>query len=506
MVELKGITKRFPGVIANDDVYFSLNHQETHALLGENGAGKTTLMNILYGLYSPDAGKIIIEGKEVVIRSPRDAMALGIAMVHQHFELVPTLTVAENVALGLKSHREPLLELTKVADRISELSKTYDLKVDPHARIDQLSVGERQRAEIIKSLYRNPRVLILDEPTSVLSPPETEDLFGLLRSMNKEGRSVVFITHKLSEVMTVSDRVTVMRQGRVIANLVTSQTNPKELAEKMIGREVSLTTDGRGEPTGQVVLFVKDLCANNDKGGEGLKRVSLTLNAGEILGIAGVAGNGQRELAEALTGMRRATAGKVMLLGQDVTNATPRELIEKGVGYIPEDRKETGLIMEFTVAENLILELRNKSPFAVRLGSKGPRGWLDQKAVRGYAAQLMEEYSIVTPSVDVPTYTLSGGNLQRLLLAKVLARRPRVIIADQPTAGLDVAATEFIWNKLKEERQKGAGIILISSDLSEIMSLSDRIAVMYDGKIMGVLPAEGADVTKIGLMMGGESV
>ncbi len=505
VVQMHGISKRFPGVLANAEVDFTLNAGETHALLGENGAGKTTLMNVLYGLYRPDAGTIIVDGVEVAIRSPKDAIALGIAMVHQHFELVPTLTVAENVGLGLKVRREPLLELSAVSSRISELSREYGLRVDPHVRVDQLSVGERQRVEIIKALYRNARILILDEPTSVLTPGEAEELFGLLRSMNREGRSVVFITHKLPEVMAVSDRVTVMRHGKVAANLITTQTDPRELAEKMVGREVTLTNIARGENSGEELLTLETVSARNDKGAEGLRGVSLDLKTGEILGIAGVAGNGQRELAEVLTGMRKVTGGGVKLVGEEVTNKSPRELIQRGVGYIPEDRRETGLIMQFTVAENLILEVRDRTPFSRGFASKGPGQMLDQKAIREHAVELVKEYDISTPSVDMPTYTLSGGNLQKLILAKVLSRSPRVLVADQPTAGLDVGATEFIWGKLKEERRKGVGIILISGDLGEVMSLSDRIAVMYGGKIVGTVPAADADIGRLGLMMGGAS-
>ncbi len=504
-VEMKGITKKFPGVVANDGIDLRVYSSQVHSLLGENGAGKTTLMNILYGLYSADSGEIWVRGKLASIRSPKDAIALGIAMVHQHFELVPTLTVAENVGLGLKVRREPLLELSTVSSRILGLSKEYGLRVDPHVRVDQLSVGERQRVEIIKALYRNARILILDEPTSILTPGEAEELFGLLRSMNREGRSVVFITHKLPEVMAVSDRVTVMRHGKVAANLITTQTNPRELAEKMVGREVELTNIARSENIGEELLKVEAVSARNDKGAEGLKGVSLELKAGEILGIAGVAGNGQRELAEVLTGMRKVTGGGVTLVGEGVTNKSPRELIERGVGYIPEDRRETGLIMQFTLAENLILEVRDRTPFSRGFASKGPGQMLDQKAIREHAVELVKEYDISTPSVDMPTYTLSGGNLQKLILAKVLSRSPRVLVADQPTAGLDVGATEFIWGKLKGERRKGVGIILISGDLGEVMSLSDRIAVMYGGKIEGTVQAGDADIGRLGLMMGGAS-
>ncbi len=494
---MRGITKRFSGVVANNSVDFTIYGGEVHALLGENGAGKTTLMNILYGLYRADSGEILARGERVNIRSPKDAIALKIAMVHQHFELVPTLTVAENVGLGLKAEREPFLNLDGVVKKITELTKAYSLLVNPSARVEQLSVGERQRVEIIKALYREADTLILDEPTSVLTPQEADGLFQFMRSMAAEGRAVVVITHKLPEVMAVSDRVTVLRHGEVVARLKTKESNPDELAEKMVGREVP-HKEGRsgGGPSGKVVLEVRGVSAENDKGVLSLNNISLAVRSGEILGLAGVAGNGQTELAEVLMGMRKVAGGTILLDGSDVTDATPREMIGHGVGQIPEDRLDTGLVLDMSVAENLVLEVRTSPRFE-------RRHLLDDEQIRLNAKRLVEEYSISCGSVDAPARTLSGGNMQKLILAKVLSRNPRVLVAAQPTSGLDVGATEFITEKLREQRRLGVGILLISSDLNEIMSLSDRIACIFEGRIMGVVPAAEAELKQIGLMMGG---
>jgi simple sugar transport system ATP-binding protein len=494
---MKGITKSFPGVIANNKIDFSLYGGEIHALLGENGAGKTTLMNILYGLYRPDSGQIFVRGNRVSIKSPKDAIALKIAMVHQHFELVPTLTVAENVGLGLKTKKWPLLDLDNVAKRVKELAEEYGLLVNPSAKIEQLSVGERQRVEIIKALYRDANILILDEPTAVLTAQEVEGLFTFMRSMAAEGRAVVLITHKLPEVIAVSGRVTVLRNGEVVARLKTKDTNPNELAEKMVGREIE-GKNGllKGYPSEKTLLEVQQVSARNDKGLIGLANVSLSLHAGEILGIAGVSGNGQTELAEVITGMRKVTSGHVHVEGTDLTNASPGEIIKHGVGHIPEDRMGLGLLLNMSIAENLVLEVRTDPRFE-------KRHMIDDEQVHLNANRLVQEYSIQCPSVDSAAGTLSGGNMQKMILAKVLSRNPKVLIAAQPTAGLDVGATEFIHEKLKERKRLGVGILLISGDLSEIMSLSDRIAVIFEGKIMGIMRAAEAKIEEIGLMMGG---
>jgi general nucleoside transport system ATP-binding protein len=497
LVEMKGITKRFSGVVANDSIDVAFYGGEVHALLGENGAGKTTLMNILYGLYRADSGEIFVRGERVAIRSPKDAIALRIAMVHQHFQLIPTLTVAENVGLGLKSRREPLLNLEGVVQRVDELAKEYGLLVDPQAMVAQLSVGERQRVEIIKALYREPDTLILDEPTSVLTPQEVEGLFHFMRSMAARGKAVVVITHKLPEVIAVSERVTVLRHGKVVARLMTKDTDLNELAEKMVGREVPrMEVLPDGKPSERSALEVQQVSALNDKGGIALDGISFSLQAGEILGIAGVAGNGQTELAEVLTGMRKVTRGRVLVQGRDVTNSSPRDMIKHGVGQIPEDRMGAGLVLDMSIAENLVLEVRTDPRFEKRY-------LLDGDEVRQNAKHLVEEYSISCGGVDAPARTLSGGNMQKLILAKVLSRNPQVLVAAQPTSGLDVGATEFITEKLREQRKLGVGILLISSDLNEIMSLSDRIACMFEGKVMGIVPCKEADLKEIGLMMGG---
>ncbi len=497
IVEMKGITKSFPGVLANNKIDFSLYRGEVHALLGENGAGKTTLMNILYGLYRSDSGEIFVQGKRVKIKSPKDAIALKISMVHQHFELVPTLTVAENVGLGLRAKRWPLLDLESVTKRVNELAKDYGLPVNPSARVDQLSVGERQRVEIIKALYRDANVLILDEPTAVLTTQEINGLFNFMRSMAAEGRAVVMITHKLHEVMAVSDRVTVLRHGEVVAQLKTKDTNPNELAEKMVGKEIIIKNGLPSETSSEkVVLEIRQVSARNEKGLLGLNNVSLSLLGGEILGLAGVSGNGQTELAEVLTGVRKVISGKVFVEGTDLTNASPREFIKHGVGHIPEDRMGSGLLLDMSIAENLILEVRNDPRFEKTY-------MIDNEQVHKNAERLVQEYSISCPSVDVSARTLSGGNMQKAILAKVLSRNPSVLIAAQPTSGLDVGATEFIHETLKERRKAGVGILLISSDLNEIMSLSDRIAVIYEGKIMGTVSRADAKLEEIGLMMGG---
>jgi general nucleoside transport system ATP-binding protein len=495
-VEMRGVTKRFPGVLADDHVDFTLAAGEVHALLGENGAGKTTLMNILYGLSTADEGEILVRGRAARISSPKDSIALGISMVHQHFQLVETLTVAENVALGLKAKKEPLLDLRSVSAEVSELSKKYGMRISPEALIRQLSVGERQRVEILKVLYRGTEILILDEPTSVLTPPESEELFRFVRSMAMEGRSVVIITHKLQEVMDVSDRVTVLRKGRVVGTVSTKDTTTGQLATMMVGHDVGFASRPAVPAKGTPLLKLAGVRALSDKGSEALKSLSLELGEGEVLGLAGVAGNGQNELVEVLTGIRRITGGSVTLRGEDISAASPTELMGRGVGVIPEDRRGAGLIMEFSIADNLVLERRNAEPYS-------RRGVLDQKEIRSHAEALVREFDISTPDVSLPAYTLSGGSLQRLLLAKVLSRKPTVLVASQPTAGLDVAATQFIWERLRAERDAGVGILLISSDLNEIVALSDRISCIYDGAIAGTMPAAEADLKRIGLLMGG---
>lgn len=503
-LEMLGITKCFPGVRANECVNFDVHAGEVHALLGENGAGKSTLMKVLYGLYRPDEGEIRINGRPVHIHSPTDAIRLGIGMIHQHFMLVPSLTVAENVALGLPSSRGPLTDLDRVAERVVALGKTYGLHVDPQARIWQLSVGQQQRVEIIKALYRGASLLILDEPTAVLTPQEVDEFFAILKQMVQEGHSVIFISHKLHEVLAISDRVTVLRDGVVVGSQPRGQMTKADLARMMVGREVMLQPEKPVITPGEVRLQVTDLWALNDMGVPALRGVNLEVRSGEILGLAGVSGNGQRELAEVINGLRPATAGHVYLEGVDITGAPTATLIARGLAYIPEERMRDGMIKDFTVAENLILREHHREPYA-------RSGFLNFRAIAQVTEQRIRDFRIKTPSHETLAKSLSGGNIQKIILARELSRNPRVIIAAQPTRGLDIGATEYVHQRLLEERaralqaqrEQGAAILLISEDLDEILALSDRIAVMFEGRIMGVLDRAEATPEKLGLLMAG---
>ncbi len=498
LVKMRGITKRFPGVLANDHVDLEVQAGQVHALLGENGAGKTTLMNILSGLYRADEGEITIRGQRANLQSPRDAIALGIGMVHQHFMLVEPQTVAENVILGLKTPRF-FLDMARIENRIAEFSRQYGLQVDPRARIWQLSVGEQQRVEILKMLYRGVDILIMDEPTAVLTPQEVEELFVTLRRMASEGKAVIFISHKLGEVMAISDQITVLRDGRVMATVGTGQTTKGELARMMVGREVLFQVEKTSVEPGEVVLEVRNLRAFNDKGLSALKDVSFTIRQGEILGIAGVAGNGQRELAEVVTGLRKTTEGGVFIAGCDLTNCSPRRVIREQVSHVPGDRLGMGLVPNLAVSDNVILKSYRDPPLA-----KGP--FLDRPSIARFAARLIEAFSIATPSQQTPVKLLSGGNLQRTILAREISVGPKLMVAVHPTRGLDIGATESVRNLLLKQREEGAAIFLISEDLDELLSISDRIAVMYEGEIMGVVSAEEADIGEIGLMMAGTEV
>lgn len=492
-VEMRGIVKRFPGVLANDRVDLDIRVGEVHALLGENGAGKTTLMNILFGIYQPDAGEIRVRGVPVVIRSPKDAIRLGIGMIHQHFRLVATHTVAENILLGLPARF--LFPERAVRRQIEDIARKYGMRADPDARIWQLSAGEQQRVEILKALFRGARILILDEPTSMLTPGETKELLTTLRRMAGEGHTIIFISHKLEEVLAVSDRVTVMRYGRKVATLDTAQTHERELASLMVGREVLFRLQKEAVAAGDPVLAIQGLRALNDKRMPALKGVSLEVRAGEIVGIAGVAGNGQRELVETLVGLREAIGGKVFLNGRDVTNASPRLRSDLGLACVPGERL-TALVPNMSVAENLILKRYRTPPLA-----KGP--FLDRKAIASFCDELIQRYGVMTPSRETPLRMLSGGNIQRVLLAREISSPPSVLIAAHPTSGLDVGATETIWQLLLEQRQQGVGVLLISEDLEEILALSDRIAVIFEGTIMCDVEAQHADIETIGLMMAG---
>lgn len=496
LVLLRNITKTFPGVVANDRVTFAVHAGEIHALLGENGAGKTTLMNILYGLYRPDSGEIWIGGKRVEIRSPRHAISLGIGMVHQHFKLVLPHTVAENVALGLAG--TPFWAPARaIAKRLRDLSQRYGLPVDPDRRVWELSAGEQQRVEILKALIRGAKILILDEPTSVLTPQEAQELFKVLGRMKAEGHGIIFISHKLDEVLSVADRITVMRRGKVVGTVEAKDTNKAELARMMVGREVVFRLTKNACRPGEAALRVQNIYARNDRGLWALKDVSLSVCRGEILGVAGIAGNGQRELVEVVTGLRRAAQGKVFLVGQDVTNRSPRFLADLGCAHVPEERIRMGTIPALPVEENLVLKKHHRAPFSWR-------GFLDLGAIRSFALKAIEEYGIMTPSPRTPAKLLSGGNLQRLILARELSGNPVVVIAAHPTYGLDVGATEQIRQLLLRARDEGAAVLLVSEDLEEIMELSDRIAVMFRGEIMGILPEAHATLEEIGLMMAGE--
>lgn len=495
-IELHGIVKRFPGVIANDDIDFTVRAGEVHALLGENGAGKTTLMRILYGLYQPDEGEILIDGQPVAIHSPSDSINLGLGMIHQHFMLVPTLSVAANVALGLPSKRGLLLDLDLVGQRIRELGEAYGLNVDPNAMVWQLAVGEQQRVEILKALYRGAALLILDEPTAVLTPQEVDDLFVTLRRMAQEGHALIFISHKLHEVLAISDRVTVLRNGRVVKTLKTAETNRPELARLMVGREVLLRVDHPPVEKGQPRLRIEDIWTTGDKGLATVRGVNLDVHAGEILGIAGVSGNGQRELAETIAGLRKPTRGHIEIDGKNVTGWHPEKLITHGLAYISEERFRDGVVKELTVEENLMLEEHGRSPFC--------RGiFLDFAKIGEHTSKLIADFEIKTPSRQTPLRNLSGGNIQKLILARQLSRQPGVLVASQPTRGVDIGSTEYIHRRLISQRAEGTATLLISEDLDEVLNLSDRIAVMYEGRIIGVVDRQEATVEDLGLMMAG---
>lgn len=494
-LEMCDIVKTFPGVLANDRVCFDVNQGEVHALLGENGAGKSTLMRQLYGLYKPDNGEILINGQPCVFNSPADAIAAGIGMIHQHFMLVPTLTVAENVALGLKSSHEPLKDLDKVSARILDLSRTYGLKVDPSAYVWQLSVGEQQRVEIIKALYRGASLIILDEPTAVLTPQEVNDLFQTLRQMASDGHALVFISHKLNEVLAISQRVTVLRDGRVIGTRLTKEVNKNELVKMMVGREVRPLAP-LPLKSGTVCLEIRGLHGMGDRGTEALRGIDLQIHSGEIVGIAGVSGNGQRELAECLSGVRRVTAGNILLDGGDITTMPLKERVDIGLAYIPEERMRDGAIREFSVEENVFLHDHASPRFTHGI-------FLDFNRMQEFATTLVKNFSVKTPGLETPIKNLSGGNIQKLILARELSRHPRLLIAAQPTRGVDIGATEYIHQRLLQQREEGTAILLISEDLDEIVALSDRIAVLYEGRIMGIVERNQATLEQIGLMMAG---
>lgn len=495
ILEIRHLTKRFPGVLANDRVSLKLRRGEIHALLGENGAGKTTLAECLFGYYQPEEGEITLRGKCVNLSTPSEAIDHRIGMVHQHFLLIDPFTAVENIVLGTKT-LGAVVNLREAEKRIRPLCSEYDIDVDLHAKIWQLSVGEQQWIEILKALYIGIDLLILDEPTAVLTPQETDKLFAVLERMKRDGLAIIFITHKLHEVMAVSDRVTVLRKGRNVATVNTSDVTMRDLAQMMVGRDVLFRVEKEEHPAGAAVLAVKDLCAFDDRGQEALREVSFALHEGEILGLAGVAGNGQKELFETLVGIRKATKGEILLRGEDVVNLTPREIMARGIGHIPEDRIRTGLIAGFKVAENLFLGRQRSAPFR-----KGV--FLDDKAIEQYAEERVSQFEVVTPSIDHPTKYLSGGNQQKLVLARELEGSPPVLLAAQPTRGLDVGVVEYVRNQLLQKRVEGMAILLVSEELDELFMLADRIAVIYKGEIVDILDAAETDMERVGLLMAG---
>ncbi|MCZ2128024.1 MAG: ABC transporter ATP-binding protein [Anaerolineales bacterium] len=497
VLELRGITKRFPGVLANDNISITLREGKILALLGENGAGKSTLMNVLYGLYQPDEGQILVRGKEVQIHGPNDAIAQGIGMVHQHFMLVPVMTVTENVMLGVEPTKHGVfLDQEKVAKRIREISDEYGLEVDPDAYVGDLPVGIQQRVEIIKVLYRHADILILDEPTAVLTPQEVEGLFKIIHTLINAGKSIIFITHKLKEVLAVADDISVLRLGKMVGSADPKQATTESLAALMVGREVALTVEKEAAKAGEAVLVVKDLFVRDEREHLTVQGVSFEVRESETLGIAGVQGNGQTELVYALTGLLQAEAGEIHLTGESIKQATPRRILERGVAHIPEDRQRHGLILSFPIYDNMMLCTYYKEPFA-----KGVS--LQQKAIFENAERLTEQYDVRTPNIYVHAGTLSGGNQQKVIVAREFSRPIKLLIASQPTRGLDVGSIEYIHSQIVKKRDEGAGVLLVSSELDEILALSDRIAVMYKGQIMAILDAKDATKEQLGLLMAG---
>lgn len=495
-LEVVNITKRFPGVVANNHINFTLKQGEIHCLLGENGAGKSTLMNIIYGLYPPDEGELRVNGQQAVVHSPNDAIALGIGMVHQHFMLVDVLTVTENIMLGNEVRSGLFLNRKQAAAEIRELSQKFGLAVDPDAVIEDLPVGYRQRAEILKALYRNAKILILDEPTAVLTPQEAQDLFKVMRALVDKGVSIIFITHKLKEVLQVADTITVLRRGEVVGSTTPAESTEGSLAAMMVGREVILTVDKSPAKPQETILQVNDLQVLDDRLHMAVAGVDLDVHAGEILGIAGVEGNGQTELVEALTGLRPPQSGTVTLLGQPIQGATPRTITEMGVGHVPADREKDGFVRAYPIADNLILNTYYRAPFA-------NRGLLNDDAALDNARHLIEQFDIRTPGPLVSMGNLSGGNKQKAIVAREFSRDVHLLIASQPTRGLDVGSIEFIHKQIIKKRDAGVAVLLVSAELDEILSLSDRIAVMYRGKVVATLPATEATRENLGLLMAG---
>ncbi len=498
LLKLDKIVKTFPGVRANRGVSLEIRKGEIHCLLGENGAGKTVLMSIVYGLHQPDSGQVIYNGEHLDLRSPKDAIKRRIGMVHQHFMLVPTLTVAENIILGQYPPWKILRHMDRVEEKIEKLSREFGLKIDPKALIHTLSVGEQQRVEILKTLYHGVDLLILDEPTAVLTPQETDRLLVFLKEMAGRGLTVIFITHKLDEVMQVSDRVTVLRDGREVATVVTAKASPRMLAKLMVGREVLLEPPPREGPKGENVLSVKNLFVNDERDLPAVREVSLEVRSGEIVGVAGVSGNGQSELALALAGLMPVAGGEIHLDGSVATNLSPRKLSCLGLAHVPEDRHRMGVVLPFSVAENFVLHEFDHPPFA-------RNGFLRYKMIKSHAMDLVRQYDVRLGGVDDEIVNLSGGNQQKVVIARELHRKPRLLLVNEPTRGIDIGATEFVRRQIAAQRDAGAAVLLISSDLEELIALSDRLLVFFEGRIVGQIRASRDRIEEIGLLMAGKS-
>lgn len=500
VVEMKSITKIFGNFKANDDINLTVHKGEVHALLGENGAGKSTLMNILYGLYQPTSGEIYIKGKKIDITNPNVAIKHGIGMVHQHFMLVEPFTVAENIILGMEITKVlGKLDMQKAIQDVQYLSEKYGLHVDPNAKIEDITVGMQQRVEILKALYRGADILILDEPTAVLTPQEINELIQIIRNLTGEGKSVIIITHKLKEIKMAADYCTIIRRGKHIDTVDVSDTTEEELAAKMVGREVSFKVEKEEREPGKPVFSIENIVVKDNRGINAVNGLSLEIYAGEILGIAGVDGNGQSELIEAITGLRKIESGRISINGKDITNRIPKEIIENKISTIPEDRQKRGLVLDFTVAENMILENYHKEPFA-------KKGILNHDKIKEFAKELIEKFDIRPTDENAKARSLSGGNQQKVIIAREVTNDPDLLIAAQPTRGLDVGAIEYVHKALVEQRDKNKAVLLVSLELDEVMNVSDRIAVIYEGKIVGIVDAKEADENTLGLMMAGGGV
>ncbi|MEG1482242.1 ABC transporter ATP-binding protein [Clostridium sp.] len=496
-VEMLNIRKEFPGIVANDNVTLQLKKGEVHALLGENGAGKSTLMGMLFGMYQPERGTIKINGKEVKITNPNVANDLGIGMVHQHFKLVENFTVTENIILGCEPKKGFVVDIKTAAKRIDELSKQYGLNVDPYAKIEDISVGMQQRVEILKMIYKNAEILIFDEPTAVLTPQEIDELMKIIKELVKIGKSVIIITHKLKEIKAVADKCTVIRRGKYIGTIDVKSTSQKEMATMMVGREVSFKVEKKDSKPGEVVLTINDLSVKNNKKVLGLKNFTIDVKSGEILGIAGVEGNGQTELVEAITGLRKVDSGNIIYKGEDITNEKIRKRINKGIAHIPEDRHKRGLVLDYSLEENMIIELYNKEPFS-------KKGILNKGAIRKYAEKILKEFDVRSGEGAISkSRTLSGGNQQKAIIGREVSLNPDLLIAVQPTRGLDVGSIEYIHKRLIEQRDNGKAVLLVSLELDEILNVSDRIAIVNGGELIGVVDAKETNENEVGLMMAG---